>query len=296
MSLYVVVNARADLPGATTTRTLVERLGDEATLVEVDDIGLHEDGRVLVGEGTLEAGDRVLIRTNPARAEVGQDHGLALELLALAQEQGVTVMNDPRALARASTKLYLSTLPAHLRPRTLVSRNRTLLRRFVKEAPGRTVVKPVSGTRGSDVFLLRPDAENLPQILDVVCRRGLAVAQDFVPEAVDGDTRVVVLGGRVLERGGRVCAVRRVPPAHDFRSNVAIGGSPTPADLSDAVRAVAEEAAAHLLADGIHLAGLDIIGTRIVEANVFATGGLPDAILHTGEDFFASVIDYFRAL
>lgn len=263
-------------------------------VVGVAELGLEPDGRVRAGAEVLGPGDRVLVRTNPARDTGGAQH-LALELLAIAQGQGVVVMNDPSTLARATTKLYLCGLPEHLRPYTLVSQDRRRLKDFVESRP-RSVLKPLSGTRGQDVFLLQPGAANLNQILDVLCRQGLAMAQDFVPEAVEGDIRIVVLGGRVLEIGGAACAVRRVPPPHDFRSNVAVGGEPQPARLSEELMAVAEEAAQQLLEDGIHLAGLDAIGLKLVEVNVFATGGLPDAGRFAGEDFFEPVLDYFSAL
>jgi len=296
--IVVLVNRREDLAGAGATRVLAQRLEahDEVRVVALVELGLDATGRVMAGDVALEPGSRVLVRTNPARDMALQDNYLGLEMLGLARERGVVVMNEPTALSRASTKLYLSTLPERVRPRALVSRDASQLTRFIREAGGRTVLKPVLGTRGRDVFLLHPEAENLPQILDIVCRSGLATVQDFVPEAVEGDSRIVVLGGRVLRVNGHLCAVRRVPSDRDFRSNVAVGGHPAPAVLSQEVLDMADEVAAHLLAGGIHFAGLDVIGSKIIEANVFATGGLEDAGKFAGEDFFEPVIEYFLSM
>jgi glutathione synthase len=296
--MRILVNRADDLSGAATTVALVDaaRQRGEVQVIGVDQLGMETDGRIWAGASPLTPGELVLIRTNPARDARKDRHALALDLLRMAHNQGVRVVNHPEGLARFQTKLSLGSLPAHLRPRTLVSGDRARLRAFVERAPGPTVVKPLQGTRGRDVFKVHPASENLPQILDVLCREGLAMAQDFVPEAVDGDTRIIVLGGQVLRVGGVPCAVRRVPPATDFRSNVAIGGAPTPAELSPALLQVAQEAAAWLLREGIHFAGLDSIGLQLVEVNVFSTGGLQDAQRFAGQDYVGAVLDYLETV
>jgi glutathione synthase len=242
----------------------------------------------------LGADDLLVVRTNPARdRERWQAHRAAMAMCALARDrQGTSVVNDPDALHRASTKLYLSYLPAHLRPRTLVSHDAWAFMNFIDELEGPCVIKPIEGTRGEDVFLVEgPEADNLPQILEVLTRRGYALAQEFVPEAVDGDTRILVLDGAPLEIDGYVAAVRRVPPRRDFRSNVHVGGTPARADLDDRMRAVASEAAEILADDGIRLAGLDLIGDKIIEVNVFSAGGLHHAEEYCGVSFSAHVLD-----
>ena len=287
-----IVNRADDLHGATTTQALAVRA--KARLVGVDQLGLEPDGRVWAGDSVLRPGELVVVRTNPSRDPRKGLHRRALDLLRVARNQGVRVVNDPDALAQAETKLHLATLPGHLRPRTLVSSDPDRLRAFIEQGP--SVVKPLDGTRGRDVFKVHAASENLPQILDVLCRDGLAMAQEFVPEAVHGDVRIIVLGGQVLSLGGHPCAVRRVPPASDFRSNVAVGGTPHPAELQPELLAIANEAAALLLAQGIHFAGLDAIGIRLVEVNVFSTGGLPDAARFTGQDYIGAVLDYLEAV
>ena len=298
--IYVIVNRAEDLEGAQTTAELARRLEvrrpGEVEVVGVDALSIAPGGAPSARERAIGRGDRVLVRTNPARSSRPADHGVALEILRRAERAGAVVMNAPGTLARAMTKAYLTGFDAALSPRTLISRDPSALRRFVESAPGRTVVKPGAGTRGRDVYAVGPGAPNLAQILDHLCRQGYVVAQDFVPEAAEGDVRVVVLGGRPLELDGELCAVRRVPQGDDFRSNVAVGGRAEPVRVSAEVRALTERAASALAEDGIHLAGLDVIGRSIIEANVFATGALPDASTFYERDFFAPVLDYFLAL
>lgn len=237
--------------------------------------------------------DAVLIRTNPARPSASPaSHEFALWLLAIHADRGGLVLNDPIGLMRAASKLYLASLPQQFRPRTLVSRDPARLRAFVQQQGGRSVLKPLKGTRGSDVFFVdarQPD--NLSQIIDVLVRSGVAMAQAFAPGAEDGDVRLVVLDGEPLVLDGRVAAIHRRPGEGELRSNIAQGGSAhTPASLEGPL-AVARAVGARLVKDGIWLAGLDVIGDQCVEINVFSTGGLRDANRFGSVDFTQPILD-----
>jgi glutathione synthase len=235
--------------------------------------------------------DAVLVRTNPGRDDRAWAHSTAMTLLRVARDRGVLVLSDPDGLARASSKLYLAELPANITPRTLVTRDRAHIDAFLHDVGGPCVLKPLSGTHGRDVF--RVDAAqpaNLNQIVDVLARQGYVMAQEFVPEAVEGDVRLLMLHGEVLTVGGCVAAVRRVPSGADFRSNISAGGRAVAADLTPELLAVAQAVGPLLVRDGIFLAGLDVIGTKVVEVNVFSPGGFQDAEAFTGIDFSQHVI------
>ena len=59
--------------------------------------------------------------------------------------------NDPMSLLRATSKLYLEEFP--IRPRSLVTRDPEAIR-FVGKV-GRSVVKPLYGAKGRNVFMMR---------------------------------------------------------------------------------------------------------------------------------------------
>jgi len=241
----------------------------------------------------LHALDAIMVRTSPGRdtgrAEV---HHTALDLLGWLAEQGVVVLNHPDGLRRASTKLYLTRLPPFVRPETVVSADPARLRAFVTGRRAPTVLKPLLGTRGQDVFMVEPSGgHNLDQIIDVLTRQGPAMAQAFIPEARQGDTRVILLDGRPLVIDGAAAAVRRVPGRGQFRSNVHLGGTPTLGVLTPAAERIAEAIGPTLRRDGLFLVGMDLIGDVIVELNVFSTGGLTDAERDTGAPFVRRIID-----
>lgn len=319
----VVVNRRRHVGATQSTTALVHGAvarGWKVVVGSIDDLSLRADDhvvldavavppersrRALVGalaRGTatpvdLDDIDVVLIRTNPASGEpAGRIHEAGLHLLAMAVDRGVLVLNDPVGLLRASSKLFLGALPRPQRPRTLVSRNADTLRDFVREAPGKVVLKPLQGTKGRDVFFLDPtDNANLAQICDVLVRDGFAMAQDFVPEAHDGDIRLILVDGRPLEVADKVCAVRRVPASGELRSNVAQGGTPGPVDDPRKALKVGRAVGARLRKDGLFLTGLDVIGDRCVEINVFSPGGLDDAGAFHDVDFVPPILEAIEA-
>lgn len=244
-----------------------------------------------VALGSLDA---VIMRTNPGRDQQAWRHDGGLIMLSHAQRRGVLVLNNPNTLLYARSKVYLSTLPAHTRPQTLVSRDVRSIRQFVREH-GKSVVKPTVGTHGRDVFVLESEsASNFSQVVEVVRREGFAMVQSFVPEAPEGDTRVLLVDGAPLVVDGRIAAVHRRPSAEDFRSNIHAGGRAEPADVTPAILQVVDDVGARLREDGLFLVGLDIIGDSIVEVNAFAPGGFEDASRFAGVDFMSALVDRVR--
>lgn len=240
----------------------------------------------------LSGVDALLMRTNPARDARRWAHDAALSFAGLLEAQGVLVLNRPEGLLRARDKLYLQRLPEAVRPRTFVGRDPAAIRTFIRDLDGPAVLKPLQGTRGTDVFVVAsPDDQNLGQLIDVLTRDGLAMVQEYLPAAAEGDTRVVVMDGAILTVDGHAAAIRRVPARGDFRSNLHAGGTAQPATLTPAMRAVVETVGPQLRADGLFLAGLDFIGDRIIEVNAFSTGGLHHAERFAQVDFCGAVFD-----
>ena len=210
----------------------------------------------------------------------------------LAQQAGVLVVNSPDGLYHAINKLYLQFFPTDIRPRTLITRDLEAVREFVDSVGGKAVVKPLRGSGGHNVFMISTkDRYNFRQIFDVVCREGYLIAQEYLPEASEGDTRLFLLDGDIIEVDGEIAAVRRVPTEGDLRSNLNAGGRAQRAEISPSVRRIAELARPRLKEDGMFFVGLDLIGDRMVEVNVFTPGALIAAEKVTGCDFTSRIIE-----
>ena len=188
--------------------------------------------------------------------------------------RGVTVVNDPMSLVRATSKLYLEEFPEKIRPRSLVTRDPDAIERFVGKV-GHCVVKPLYGAKGRNVFMIKDEDEaNLAQITEAVLMDGYAIVQEFVDGAEDGDVRIFLLEGRILERDGQLGAFRRVPTGNDPRSNICAGGRMAPCQIGDAERGIVEAMSEKLVADGMWFVGIDVIGDKVVEINADSPGGM----------------------
>lgn len=190
------------------------------------------------------------------------------------QARGVTVVNDPKSLTRATSKLYLEEFPEKIRPRSLVTRDPEAIERFAYKV-GHCVVKPLYGAKGRNVFMIEDESEaNLAQMTEAVLQDGYAIVQEFVDGGEDGDARIFLLDGQLLERDGKPAAFRRVPTGNDQRANISKGGRSVPLEIGDAERGIIDAMSNKLVADGMYFVGIDVIGDKVVEINAESPGGM----------------------
>jgi glutathione synthase len=188
--------------------------------------------------------------------------------------RGVTVVNDPMSLVRATSKLYLEEFPEKIRPRSLVTRDPEAIERFVGTV-GHSVVKPLYGAKGRNVFMIEDQQEtNLAQMTEAVLQDGYAVVQEFVDGGEHGDARIFLLEGRLLERDGQPAAFRRVPTGNDPRANISAGGRSVRLDVGEVELGIIDALSDKLVADGMFLVGIDVVGDKVVEINAESPGGM----------------------
>jgi glutathione synthase len=193
----------------------------------------------------------------------------------LAADRGVLVVNDPEGLALAQNKLYFQDFPVSVRPATLISKDIDEIRTFIQQQAKGAIVKPLQGSGGKNVFKIdSPKDANLNQIFEAVSGEGYLIAQGYIPQAKAGDIRLFLLNGKPLERDGKFAAFRRVPAKGDVRSNIHAQGTAELVTVTDKVLKIAEVVRPKLVQDGMFLVGLDIVGDKILEINVFTPGGL----------------------
>ncbi|ASY72646.1 glutathione synthetase [Sinorhizobium fredii USDA 205] len=209
----------------------------------------------------------------------------------LAAARGVIVVNDPDGLALAQNKLYFQGFPEIVRPTTMISRSIEEIRSFIEDHPDGVILKPLQGSGGKNVFKIQSrDEANLNQIFEAASGAGYLIAQTYLPDAVGGDIRLFLMNGRPLERDGVHAAFRRVPAKGDVRSNLHASGTAEPATVTPEILAIADKLRPKLIEDGMFLVGLDIVGDRVLEANVFTPGGLPEIEAAHGVDFGEDII------
>jgi glutathione synthase len=206
--------------------------------------------------------------------------------------RGVIVLNDPDRLAQAMNKMYFQLFPEEVRPATLITRDRNEIREFAREQGGNIVIKPLQGSGGQGVFLVRDDdIGNLNQMIEAVSRDGYVVAQEYLEAAAEGDMRLFMMNGQPLRHKGRYAAFRRLRSQDDIRSNIHAGGEKARAIVDDVALHIAEIVRPKLVEDGMFLVGLDIVGSKLMEINVFSPGGLGSARQFEGVNFADAVIE-----
>jgi glutathione synthase len=105
-----------------------------------------------------------------------------------------------------------------------------------------------------------------------------------------------VMNGKPLQRDGAFAAFRRVNRGDDLRSNMHAGGTAEAVEVTDEMLALVDLARPKLLADGMFLVGLDIVGNKLMEVNVFSPGGLGSAQQLYDTDFAEVVIEELERL
>jgi glutathione synthase len=322
MRLGLVINDVArEHPRYTTTRLAIRacEMGHEVWVIGVGDLAYDPNGEVY-GRGRrvpareFEDGkaylahledtplerigfddlDVAFLRNNPADDMDDQPWACPAAILfsQLAVRRSTIVLNDPSRLASAFNKTYFQHFPEEVRPRTLITRCTGEIKAFIREQGGRAVIKPLQGSGGRNVFVVREGAEdNVHQMIEAVIRDGFAVVQEYLPEAARGDVRLFVMNGIPLERDGKYAALRRVNDTGDARSNMHAGGRAAAVEVDDAILQMADIVRPKLVDDGMFLVGLDIVGDKLMEVNVFSPGGLCSIEELTGCDFAGRIID-----
>jgi len=319
---FVVNDIATEKPEYTTTRLAMTsaRLGHDTCLIGLRDFGYEPDDSLSAIAAAGDTGkayrsleryledvqtatrervelndfDVLVLRADPAvdAAESAWANTAGLAFGHLAANAGVLVVNDPGSLANAMSKAYFQHFPEVVRPRTMISRDEERVRQFIEELGGRAVLKPLQGSGGSGVFLVNMKEEpNISQIVEAIARDGYVVAQEYLPAAKDGDVRMIVMNGRPLEIDGVYAAFRRRPGATDVRSNMSAGGKAEAVVVTDEMLHLVEAVRPKLLSDGMFLVGLDIVGDKLMEVNVFSPGGLGSSGELYDVDFTTLVIE-----
>ena len=165
------------------------------------------------------------------------------------------------------------------------------MRRFHEEH-GDIILKPLDGMGGMGIFRVGPDGLNLGSITETLNRHGAQslMVQKFLPSIAQGDKRVLLIGGKPVPY-----SLARIPQGSEIRGNLAAGGKGVAQPLSQRDREIAEALGPILLARGLLLVGLDIIGEHLTEINVTSPTCFQEIFDQTGCDVAALYLDALEA-
>jgi glutathione synthase len=168
-------------------------------------------------ETDLAAFDAVIMRKDPP---FDMEYVYSTYLLEAAEAQGAKVFNRPRAIRDHNEKMAIAKYAQYTAP-TVVTRLESVLREFLAEH-GDVIFKPLDGMGGSSIFRVRQDDPNVSVIIETLTQLGTRtiMAQRYLPQIVDGDKRVLLIGGKPVPY-----CLARIPKAGETRGNLAAGGT-----------------------------------------------------------------------
>jgi glutathione synthase len=227
--------------------------------------------------------DAVLMRKDPP---FDMEYVYSTYLLELAQEQGARVFNHPRAIRDHNEKMAIARFPQFTAP-TLVTRHAALIHEFLA-AHDDIILKPLDGMGGTSIFRINGRDPNLNVIIETVTHYGrrTIMAQRYIPAIVDGDKRILLIGGKVVPY-----ALARIPKPGETRGNLAAGGTGVARELTPRDREIAETLAPLLNAQGLLLVGLDVIGDYLTEVNVTSPTCFQEITEQSGFNVAAMMLD-----
>ncbi len=200
------------------------------------------------------------------------------------------LLNDPRGLREANEKLFIFHFPDLLAP-TLVSHRMDDLRAFMRAQGGHMIVKPLDGYAGLSVFHVREEDSNTGAILETMTQHGRrwVMAQRKLDVTAKGDKRILLLDGEFL------AALLRLPAQNELRSNLALGGTAQPTELTPREREICERVKPRLRQEGLHFVGLDVIDGHLTEINVTSPTGIQAANRLYNQRFERRIVDFIEA-
>ena len=235
----------------------------------------------------LNGVDAVLMRKDPP---FDPEYFYATHLLSQAEREGARIFNKPSALREHPEKLAILEFPQFIGP-TLVTRDAADVRRFHAEHQD-IILKPLDGMGGMGIFRVGPDGLNLGSIVETLNQGGAVtlMVQKYLPEIVQGDKRVLVIGGKPVP-----FSLARIPQGSEIRGNLAAGGKGVAMPLTAREREIAEALGPTLAARGLMLVGLDVIGDCLTEINVTSPTGFQEITQQAGYDVAKRFIDALEA-
>lgn len=195
------------------------------------------------------------------------------------------VVNDPAEVRSAPEKLLVTRFP-DLTPPTLVSSDPVALVAF-HEKHGDVVLKPLHGAAGSGVVRLKAGDPNLEALIEIHATgsRDPLVIQKFLPAVSAGDKRILLVDGEP------VGAINRIPAKDQVRSNLRVGGTAAPVELTPRDLEICKAIGPTLKERGLIFVGIDVIGDWLTEINVTSPTGAQQLKAFTGVDATAAMWD-----
>ncbi|OKH39854.1 glutathione synthase [Calothrix sp. HK-06] len=235
----------------------------------------------------LETMDAVFMRTDPP---VDVPYLYATYILDYIDPRKTLVVNSPNGIRAANEKMYALQFTEAI-PETIVSADKARIRQFV-ESKGAAILKPLGNKAGEGILFLQAGDRNFNSIVELSTLQGRVpvMVQTYLPEALDGDKRIILLNGEPIG------ALNRLSTTGEFRNNMATGGTVAKTEITPRELDICQQLAAKLRQDGLIFVGIDVIGGYLTEVNVTSPTGIREIDRFEGTRLGQQVIKWLDTL
>ena len=188
------------------------------------------------------------------------------------------VVNDPEWVRSCPEKILPLDYP-HLMPETLITRDKQAVDDF-RAKHKNIILKPLFGNGGAGVFLVKDGDSNYSSLMEMFMEstREPVIAQAFLKDVSKGDKRIIIIDGTA------VGAINRIPLKGETRSNMHVGGTPVPTELTETDMVICNAIGPMLKERGQILVGIDVIGDKMTEINNTSPTGVQELKRFSGID------------
>ncbi|MEE9446603.1 MAG: glutathione synthase [Arenicellales bacterium] len=199
----------------------------------------------------------------------------------------VKVVNDPQGVRDWNEKLSAIHFP-QFTPQTFVSNDVADIKAFAGRHD-RITLKPVDGFGGKGIFFYRQGEDDAE--IHKITHQGKqwVIAQEYLPEAEQGDKRILVVEGEPIG------AILRVHAPGQELNNLDMGGEAVQVELDEYDLAICAAIKPKLLEMGVFFVGIDVIGGKLIEINVTSPTGLQELSKFSGIDHHHNIIQRLEA-
>lgn len=202
----------------------------------------------------------VMFRPDPP---VDLDYINATYVFDFVDRNKTVILNDTSAIRDFNEKLH-SVWFNDLMPENIVTSSRADIMEFLSRNE-EIILKPLNNCFGAGVMYLKRGDKNTSVIINSVTKNGtnLIMVQKYLPSAMLGDKRVLIIGDEVFDY-----CVRKLPSNDDFKFNEHNDECVKKDVLTSSEKVKFTRLAKELNSKGIYMAGLDVVDEKILEINV----------------------------
>jgi glutathione synthase len=202
----------------------------------------------------------------------------------------VAVINSASGIRTVNEKIWAAQF-TDITPPTIISANSNDLLDFTLKHKN-VIAKPTDSFGGKSVFHIESGHTNTNVILETLTRgyNEPVIVQKYIPEAKNGDKRILLLNGDILG------AVLRVHGEGEHRNNFYAGGKPKPTIITPRDEHIVNVLKPHLQKLGLSFVGIDILGDYLIEVNVTSPTCLQEMNMLYKKNLEEKVIDFVEKL